>query len=296
MMEPISTIKLHALCLFNFSDHIIRAIDCKFGIILGVRDISSIEISNSFEILLDDSLNINFEYLLKKLEQFKIVHPQLLFLGIYQLTDEMTPDHNTFAMLEQIKNFKHHFNWNTDIPIAYIMANPNSLNIGDDNSTSKSFQGYIYPCEMPTTTIIVANQTELIASSTISKNLVYSSTSKTTTSQPVNLLLSKDISTSVNLLYTKIKNVVDYFDLKKIKSLPIQEQVEIENQITYLANKISYFMSNNSYKSNSYLHKLQVSQLALLSDQVLALTNLNNDLNNKLIRMSSRQWTSKLTY
>jgi COP9 signalosome complex subunit 6 len=83
-----SEIKLHPLVLLNISDHHTRSklihdqVVQSVGALMGVQQGRIIQLNNSFEIPLTKD-GIDKEFIVKKLELYKQVFPELDFMGWY---------------------------------------------------------------------------------------------------------------------------------------------------------------------------------------------------------------------
>lgn len=95
-------VSLHPLVIMNISDHFTRVrmqqqqgegrLPLVYGVLLGTQKGRSIEICNSFELVVNDEGKLDREYFTSKEEQFKQVFSTMEFLGWYTIGGDPTKD------------------------------------------------------------------------------------------------------------------------------------------------------------------------------------------------------------
>jgi len=91
-------VKLHPMVIINLSDHYtrekVRAGGKSvriFGVLLGQQSGRKVDVSNSYEIILDDTKSIDHEFLKKRLAQFHRVFQNDEILGWYATGSKTEP-------------------------------------------------------------------------------------------------------------------------------------------------------------------------------------------------------------
>ncbi|CUM57580.1 unnamed protein product [Debaryomyces tyrocola] len=287
-MSDIHTVQVHSIALFNISDHITRREKSKFGVLLGTTDKAVITVTTSFELLFDNDLDINTEFLKKRLDQFKAVLPQYSMVGFYQLINERVPNSATVSVLNQLQAFQR-LTWTRETPVVLTLINMGSFHNAEDSEPFKSFLYENEPVSLRTS--ILANETENIATSTIVNHSNYFSSEISRDVNDINndFKLDKyneELSVSVNQLHTKVESILEYLQHRPSGSDPrnLEQEIKMHNLITCLSSKIVTFQRNHT--SANHNEQLQTTQLSLLTAQLLALDNLKSQIAKNIIRFS----------
>lgn len=286
-MSDIHTVQLHSIVLFNLSDHITRQEKSKFGVLLGTSDKTTITVTTSFELLFDHDLDINREFLKKRLEQFKAVLPQYTMIGFYQLINERVPNSATLSVLNQIRDYQRTTSEQVT-PIVFTLINMNNFH---NMEYSEPFKSFLYGREsVPLRTSVLANETESIATSTIVNHPNYFSSEISRDANDINndFKLDKyneELSVSVNQLHNKVESIIKYLQHRPSgKQRSLEQEIKIHNLITNLSSKIVSFQRNHTTVDHN--EQLQATQLSLLTAQLLALDNLKTQIAKNIIRFS----------
>lgn len=287
-MADINTVQLHSITLFNLSDHITRQEKSKFGALLGTTDKTTITVTTSFELLFDNDLDINTEFLKERLDQFNAVLPQYSMVGFYQLIDKQEPNSATLAVLNQLQTYQRRTS-TQERHLIFTLVNMGSFHNVEDAEPFKSFLHKNEP--LPLHTLILANETENIATSTIVNHPNYFSSEISRDANDINndFKLDKqneELSVSVNQLHAKVESIIKYLQHRPNgnESKNLEQEIKMHNLIGHLSSKIASFQRN--HVSGDHSIQLQATQLSLLTAQLLALDNLKSQIAKNIIRFS----------
>lgn len=287
-MKDINTVQLHSITLLNLSDHATRHQRGKFGILLGNYAKNSVSVSTSFELLFDHDLDINSEFLQKRLDQFNAVLPQYGMVGVYQLVDELSPNSATLSVLEQIHSFQNIMTTQT-LQIVCTLVDVSKFAAPEETGPFRSF---VHHNELvPVHTVIQANDTENIATSTIANHPNYFTAEVNKDPNDINNdfkqgKFKEDLSMAVDQLYARVATILEYLQKRRPGSETgdAEQEAQLHNLITHLSNKIISFQQKHD--TIDYNDQLQTTQLSLLTGQLLALDNLKSQIAKNIIRSS----------
>ncbi|KAK6465154.1 hypothetical protein DFJ63DRAFT_332587 [Scheffersomyces coipomensis] len=285
-MSTIESILIHPIALLNISANTSLDSGSRFGVLLGRYSSSKVVIYTSFEILFFKPHQIDVEYNLKRYTQFKVVLPEYSFIGIYHIKgDSLSIDDSTTSVLTQLAELLLGDN-QLEVPLVSITYDSHALNNG------KSFQGYLGI--NPIKTGIISSESEFIATSTVAKFKDYRSVIQKGSNdddEDSNLVgnyvaVNDGLISTVDHLQDRIARIINFVASARNQSLSQDEKlklIDINNSVVYLSNKLNSFKQNKSINNNT-LEGLQVSQLSLITEQIVALDHLKTQINKTIIR------------
>ncbi|KAI5957448.1 hypothetical protein KGF57_003142 [Candida theae] len=148
-----SSVELHSKFLLNLADIQARKIGFDYGILLGFQDNDKFVVATSFEII-SANQSIDYEFLIKRYNQLKLVYPAFTILGIYHIStyNNIYSFDSTIAMSQVIQRCFQSYD---------IHANPQQIYI-IYNKDEKGFPFKSFLVDQPLATTIKTNQTEAI--------------------------------------------------------------------------------------------------------------------------------------
>lgn len=248
-----TTVHIHPLALIGVADQTARGQDSPFGVLLGHKTENAIVVATSFDLKYGNG-SLDLEFFHRKLTLTKAVLPQLEFLGIYEITADINHTASMAAAAKQL---------NSDWLLNIAFSDSNSTNI---------FRAYLRGSTTPVRAVVVTNETEAIATSTIINHRHY--TDDKQASEEAN---NDGLVLSVEQLQQKVAKIIAY------QPQNTEESFEIERMIAYLANKVAAF-KNLTECDADYNHQLHTSHLSVLTSQSAALDGLKSQISKNVIK------------
>ncbi|CAK9440393.1 uncharacterized protein LODBEIA_P44930 [Lodderomyces beijingensis] len=273
----IESVQLRSQLLLNIADILARNIDLQFGVVLGYReDGSKLVVLTSFEII-TKSNSVDYDYLYKRHGQLKLVYPQCLVLGIYQiLSSSNEPNSSTVAMSQEMQHFCNTY----QIPLVetpiYLTYNSSSQL---QSRKKLPFQAYFADSSTPVTTVIDLSETESIAALTIENHKAYFIANGKKNREEVNIKKHVEkISKTLSILDDKL-HTSSIATTSDSKAAPASREEDLADQnANVLSNKLSSLreIHKDTATEEATILKLQTTQLALLTEQKMVLENVQN--------------------
>lgn len=283
----IETVLIHPVALLNVSDHATRELKSTIGILLGSITDTIATVNTSFEILTKDGL-VDYEYLIARYEQFVTIFPQYKVVGMYQISHQ--PPRGLSVIQEvtsTISSFQGGFSTINDRLHLHDMVVTifNRQMLLKEGGTTRIYQSYSYPDNAPIKTIISPSESEVIATSTVVHNKIYSdSTSKSETfANDLSVEQhTQNLALSATQLKEKIYKIVNY--LEQAKTTNLDDRISINNLITHLANKLALLRESGREDDEQVRLRLGSTELSLLTKELALIDGVRTSLYKKMLQ------------
>lgn len=266
----IYTVKLHAVILYNISDHITRDIPSLVGILLGNVSDGTTVVHQLFEVPQVQG-KLDEAFLHKRTAQFKTVLPNLSIVGIYFIGDAVNTD-----IVDQFSLFSQPL-----VVTTFTAANKFTL----------YYQG------TPVKTVVVANESERIATETIARFLDYSQLALGSVPEVLLTAHQANLAQLVALIYDQMVKILAWVSSGEPE---VAKRVRINNKIVYLSHKLAALKRAPPPDQTT---SVCAAELALLTEELAVLLKLKASVAQNVLKASvggggmsdqSRWWMEQL--
>lgn len=281
------SVKLHTIPILNAVDNIARNSESKVGVLLGTKEENSISIWNSFELIIGESLLVDFDFLQDRLEQFNSVFPNLEVIGIYSIEAGDGQNTKTIQILNQLLYYKSLENKTLPNLLLLVVRETKCSDTDSLSVESYYFDGSLVPVEITAT----ADETEHASIFTVTRkgnvepNIKDNNSSLITKSQKNN----NELLMAIEKLQLKMLDIIRFMDRTSTQNAD-DTLINISNNLVYLARKIHQFKSY--YIADHDNKQLLTSLFAILTQELGALENLKTQISKNIVRYEIRTNTS----
>lgn len=281
------SIKLHTIPILNAVDNIARNSEFKFGVLLGTKEENSISIWNSFELIIGESLLVDFDFLQDRLRQFNSVFPSLEIIGIYNIETGDGQNTKTIHILNQLLNYK---GLENETPPNLLLLVIRAAKYSDTDSQlveSYYYNGSLVPVKISA----AADETEHASILTVTRkgnvepDIKENNSSLITKSQKNN----NELLMAIEKLQLKMLDIIRFMDQNSTQNAD-DTLINISNNLVHLTRKIHQFKSY--YVADHDNKQLLTSLFALLTQELGALENLKTQISKNIVRYEIRTNTS----
>ncbi|CCE82185.1 Piso0_001897 [Millerozyma farinosa CBS 7064] len=276
-------IKLHTIPILNAVDSIARNSGSKIGVLLGTKEENSVSIWNSFELIIGDSLSVDFDFLQDRLEQFNSVFPNLKIIGIYSIETSGKQDTKTIHILNQLLHYKSLEDESSSNLLLLVVRSAKCLDTDSPLVESYYYNGSLVPVKITAT----ADETEHASIFTVTRkgnfepNIKDNNSSSITKSQKNN----NELLMAIEKLQLKMSDIIRFMDQRSTQNAD-DTLINISNNLVYLARKIHQF--KRYYTADHDNKQLSTSLFALLTQELGALENLKTQISKNIVRYEIR--------
>lgn len=238
-----SGLSIHSLVLFSISKAISN--NSTVGVLLGSKTDRMIEVHAAFELVMSDS-GIDLDFYNNRLQQYLTVSPEYQKLGIYIISNSITPDERCLNLASNLNSS------------LLLMVNKEADAI---ESSPLFMKGYYN--QQPIATIVQSDEMESISLSTIIKyNKYFNGLGLKQTSFFSADDSKKNVLLSIDQLLKKVQQIIDYCDSNH-GDMDVYKCVEVNNMIAQLSKKLKNMKSYKKDFDNT--DRLIANELALLT-------------------------------
>lgn len=268
----IYTVKLHAVVLYNIGDHITRDIPLLVGVMLGTVCDGTVEVHQLFEVP-EAHGKLDEAFLHKRAAQFKTVLPNYSIVGIYFIGDSVNTD-----IVDQFSLY--------DQPLVVTTFTA-------VNKFTLYYQGN------PIKTMVVASESERIATETIARFQDYSQLALGSVPEVLLTAHLANLAQLVALIYDQMVKILAWMSADE---KDVAKRVRINNKIVYLSHKLAALKRAPAPDPTT---SVCAAELALLTEELAVLLKLKALVAQNVLKASvaggtdrlseqSRQWVDQL--
>lgn len=297
-MDTAKVALVRPMVLLNVCDHSERRLKTSFGVLLGNSRNSEVRVMSSFELLVQDNLQVDLDFLETKLEQHSIVELESDIIGIYHIKKGLDPDSATVSVTEQILmkyKIKQDF-----FPFVWMIFDPPSTLINSRNIFENErfpIAAYSYN-KFPVLLRLKVEKTELdegVITTLNEKSSVFPKT-RTSKEQHDGYRFEDDfkrLTSTLGILENRIADILEFYQNNQyLKKINDDEILYLNKLVVFLAKKLTLDDVNTDCLSKD----LEVTRLSVLTSQLIAITNLETENTKCLYRMRKLEYLDEDQY
>ncbi|XP_064394720.1 COP9 signalosome complex subunit 6-like [Halichondria panicea] len=256
------SVSLHPLVIMNISDHYTRSHmqrggttkECVYGALLGTQKGRSVEICNSFELVVtsvDDAIVLDREYFTEKEEQFRQVFSSMEFLGWYTIGD--TPTSQDAAFHEQLCRDRD----NSLLLKLNTCARTNQLPVSVYESLIEIVEAQPKVLFAGVTYTLATEDAERVGVDHIARASVTGASERSAVSEQLSAQYG-----AAKMLHSRVRLVLDY--LKSVQTGELPTNMEVLREIASLCDQLPV-IDNQLFKKDFYSQTNEVLLMSYLA-------------------------------